>query len=182
MSEVRYAMVIDTRTCVGCSACVIGCKTENQTPEGYTRDWIVTETRGRFPDLSMTIMSQRCNHCEDAPCVRACPTGASHYGEGGQVKVTSSKCTGCKACISACPYGARYIHPDTRTIDKCTFCSHRLVKGHETTACQETCPTQSIVFGDLNDPQSEVSRLLAHRKHFTLRPDAGTEPQVYYLT
>lgn len=182
MKSKRLAMVIDTRTCVGCSACVIGCKTENATPEGYTRDWIVTETHGAFPDLSMTIMSQRCNHCEDAPCVRACPTGASHYGEGGQVKVNSAKCTGCKACIAACPYGARYIHPETRTVDKCTFCSHRLANGQTTTACQETCPTTSIVLGDLGDPDSEVSRLLAHRTYFTLRPDAGTEPQVYYLT
>ena len=109
MSAKRYAMVIDTRTCVGCAACVIGCKTENDVADHFARDWIYTETNGSFPNLQMTIRSERCNHCEDAPCVSVCPTGASYYGPGGTVQVNQDKCSGCKACIAACPYDARLV-------------------------------------------------------------------------
>jgi Fe-S-cluster-containing dehydrogenase component len=181
MSRKRWAMVVDTRTCVGCSGCVIGCKTENDTPEGHSRDWITTETRGVFPDLRMTIRSERCNQCADAPCVRACPTGSSHYGPGGIVLVNSDKCSGCKACIAACPYGARFVDPRSGTVDKCTLCVHRLENGVPTTSCQEICPTASIVVGDLNDARSEVSRLLATREHETLQPEMGTDPMLFYL-
>lgn len=182
MSGTRYAMAIDTRTCVGCSACVIGCKTENDVAEGFTRDWIVTRTAGSFPDLDMTIQSERCNHCEDAPCVSVCPTGASYYGPGRTVQVNRDKCTGCKACITACPYDARFIDPRTGGAEKCTFCIHRIENGVPTTACEEVCPTESIVFGDLADPDSKISRLLGRRVYYTLSPDAGTRPQHYYLT
>src|SRR5512133_553299 len=123
-SRRRYAMAVDTRRCVGCSACVIACKTENALPEGGFRDWVVQEVWGKFPDLAMQIRSERCNQCSDAPCVASCPTGASHVAEGGVVMVNRAKCTGCKACIASCPYGARYVHPDGH-VDKCTFCLHR---------------------------------------------------------
>ena len=181
MSDKSYGMVVDTRTCVGCCACVIACKTENRVADGFARDWVVTETTGFFPDLQMTIRSERCNHCEDAPCVSVCPTGASHYGPGGTVQVNQDKCTGCKACIAACPYDARFIDPNLGAIDKCTFCSHRIENGTPTTSCQEVCPTQSIYFGDLNDPESEVSGLLATRAYYTLLPEAGTRPKHFFL-
>ena len=181
MSGVRYAMVVDTRTCVGCAACVIGCKTENGVADSYARDWVYTETAGTFPNLSMTVRSERCNHCDDAPCISVCPTGASYYGPGGTVQVNQAKCSGCKACIAACPYGARFIDPNVGAIDKCTFCVHRVENGTPTTSCQEICPTQSIYFGDLNDPDSEVSRLLANREHYVLMPEAGTKPRHFYL-
>ncbi|UCE04166.1 MAG: 4Fe-4S dicluster domain-containing protein [Candidatus Latescibacterota bacterium] len=174
-------MVIDARTCVGCSGCVIACRTENNVAPGHSRDWIFTETAGSFPKLRMTIRSERCNHCKNAACVRACPTGASWYGPGGSVQVNADKCTGCKACIAGCPYDARFVDPRTGTVDKCTFCMHRIDRGMPTTACQDTCPTQSIHFGDLNDAASEVSKLLATREWYTLRPEAGTQPMVYYL-
>jgi Fe-S-cluster-containing dehydrogenase component len=181
MSRTRWAMAVDTRTCVGCGACVIGCKTENAVPMGYSRDWIFTETTGTFPDLAMTVRSERCGQCADAPCVRACPTGSSHYGPGGIVLVTTAKCSGCKACIAACPYGARFVDPRTHTVDKCTWCVHRLEKGIPTTSCQEMCPTQSIVVGDFNDPRSEVARLVATREAYTLQPEQGTEPMLFFL-
>lgn len=181
MSRKRYAMIVDTRTCVGCTACAVACATENDLPEGFARSWVTTETTGEYPNLTMSVRSERCNHCADAPCVAACPTGASYYGEGGLVLVDGNKCTGCKACIAACPYGARFVDPRTNTVDKCTFCAHRLEKGGATTACQDACPTRSIIFGDLDDPNSEVARLIATRESYVLLPEAGTESRHYYL-
>lgn len=180
MNQIRYAMVIDTVRCVGCNACVLACKAENRVPPGGFRNWIVTETRGTFPHLSQQIRSERCNHCTDAPCVSNCPTGASHTRKGGLVAVDPAKCTGCKACIAACPYGARYVHPEGH-VDKCTFCHHRLERGQEP-ACGEVCPTGAITFGDLGDPDSQVSQLLRRRKHHVVKPELGLDPHVYYLT
>jgi Fe-S-cluster-containing dehydrogenase component len=173
-------MTMDTRRCVGCNACVLACKAENDLPEEGFRDWIVTETRGKFPVLTQQIRSERCHHCETAPCVSACPTGASHVSDGGTVLVDPDKCTGCKACIAACPYGARYVHPEEGYVDKCTFCLHRVRRG-EPTACEEVCPTLALVFGDLNDPDSEVSRLVAERRNKTLLPEEGLVPNLYFL-
>ncbi len=175
----RYAMAVDTRRCVGCSACVIACKTENRLPHGGFRDWIVQETSGRFPGLSMEIRSERCNHCSDAPCVSACPTGASHLAEGGVVLVNRAKCTGCKACIASCAYGARYVHPDGY-VDKCTFCLHRVQQGKRP-ACVETCPTRSLTFGDLADPGSAVVQLIHSRRNKVLKPETGNRPNVFFL-
>ena len=180
MSAVRYAMAIDTRTCVGCTACVSACKTENDVAVGFSRDWITSVVSGQFPDLSMEIRSERCNHCEDAPCVTVCPTGASYVGPGGIVLVDHAKCTGCKACVAACPYDARFIHPDGYA-DKCTFCINRVEKGLDP-ACVAVCPTRCMHFGDLDDPESEVSRLLGARANHSLIPEAGTRPSIFYLT
>ncbi len=176
----RYAMAVDTRRCVACSACSIACKTENDLPDGGFRDWITTEVQGTFPGLSMEIRSERCNHCSEAPCVDACPTGASHVQEGGVVMVNAQKCTGCKACIASCAYGARYVHP-AGYVDKCTFCLHR-VKTGRTTACVEVCPTRSLTFGDLHDPDSAVSRLVHTRRVKVLKQETGNEPNVFFLS
>lgn len=178
--EIRYAMVMDSRLCVGCTACVLACKAENNVPDGFCRDWIVQETRGAFPDLQAEIRSERCMHCTDAPCVSVCPTGASHAGVGGTVLVAQEKCTGCKACIGACPYDARYVHPKGY-VDKCTFCYHRTQKGDQP-ACVSICPTGALSFGNLNDPESKVSRLLASREWHVLKPEAGTEPNLFFLS
>ena len=176
----RYAMVIDTVRCVGCAACVVACETENKVPDGYCRDWIVNQTDGSFPRLSLEIRSERCNHCSNSPCVPPCPTGASHVEEGGFVLVHHHLCTGCKACVAGCPYDARYVHPDGY-IDKCTFCQHRVKRG-SLPACVATCPTFAMSFGDLEDPGSEVSRLLASgRRIKKLLPETGAEPNVFYL-
>lgn len=177
--EKRYAMTVDTRRCVGCNACVLSCKAENDLPEDGYRDWIVTETRGRFPELTQQIRSERCNHCEHPPCVDACPTGASHVHDGGTVLVDAGKCTGCKACIAACPYGARYVHTDGH-VDKCTFCLHRVWRG-EQPACVEVCPTSALAFGDAADSRSEVARKRAERPGKVLKEEAGLEPQVFFL-
>ena len=179
--KIKYAMVIDTKLCVGCGACVVACKTENDVPEGRNRVWVVEEVNGTYPNLSMEIRSERCNHCTNAPCVSACPTGASHYHKSSEnlVLVDSKKCTGCKACMAACPYDARFTMPEGY-VTKCTFCLHRIEKG-ENPACMSVCPARAIHFGDLNDSNSEVSVLLKTRKFKVLQPEAGTQPNVYYL-
>jgi len=177
----RFGMVIDTRKCVGCMDCVVACQTENDVPHGYCRDWITTEVRGVFPHISMEIRSERCNHCDNPPCVSCCPTGASHVEDHGKVVlVTANKCIGCKACVAACPYDARFIHPRGYA-DKCTFCYHRTKDGGMP-ACVSVCPTHCMHFGDLDDPKSNVSELLRTRRHHTLLPEAGTGPRIHYLT
>jgi Fe-S-cluster-containing dehydrogenase component len=175
----RYAMTMDTRRCVGCQTCVLACKSENGVPLNGYRDWIVTETTGKYPSLAMEIRSERCQHCTNAPCVAACPTGASHICTGGAVLVDHDKCTGCKACIASCPYDARYVHPDGY-VDKCTFCLHRVEKGL-LPACVTNCPTKALAFGDLNDPKSEVALQLRMRERKVLNPEAGTEPNLFFL-
>jgi len=176
----RFGMVIDTKKCVGCMDCVVACKTENDVPEAFNRDWIVQDVRGKNPDLHMEIRTERCNHCDNPPCVYCCPTGASHVHDlGGIVLVTHDQCIGCKACVASCPYDARFIHPDGYA-DKCTFCVHRVEKGLDP-ACVSVCPTHCMYFGDLDDPNSQVSKLLASRKNHSLMPEAGIEPQIFYL-
>lgn len=179
MTARRYAMTMDTTKCVGCQACVLACMTENNVPDGYCRDWIVQEITGEFPDLTAQIRSERCHHCSNPPCVTVCPTGASFQGDGGTVLVTHDKCTGCKACIAACPYDARYVHPDGY-VDKCTFCHHRVQRGLDP-ACVTVCPTESLAFGDLMDDGSTVAELLAERRFETQLPEAGTSPNLFFL-
>ena len=129
----------------------------------------------------MEIRSERCYHCDNPPCVTCCPTGASHVSDlGGIVKVTQNRCIGCKACVAACPYGARFIHPDGYA-DKCTFCDHRVKEGKDP-ACVSVCPAHCMYFGDLDDSKSQVSELLRTRQWHTLLPEAGTRPRVFYLT
>jgi Fe-S-cluster-containing dehydrogenase component len=177
----RYGMVIDTRKCVGCTDCVVACKTENQVPEALNRDWIAYDTRGSFPTLALEIRSERCNHCDNPPCVSCCPTGASHVEEPGRlVLVTPDLCIGCKACLASCPYDARFVNPDGYA-DKCTFCAHRLKDGLDP-ACVSVCPTRCMTFGDLDDPTSEVRHLLGSRPYHALNTAAGTEPRIFYLT
>ena len=175
----NYAMVVDTKKCLGCMACIISCETENNVPDTYSRCWIKTITTGKRPKLFMEVRSERCNHCENPPCVYYCPTGASHIKPGGIVKVKESRCVGCKACLIACPYNARFMHPEGHAT-KCTFCHHRVIKGLKP-ACVSNCPTLSMNFGNINDPSSDVAKLLKLRKHKILNPEFGTNPKLYFL-
>ena len=136
--------------------------------------------RGSYPRLGQAFTPGQCMQCGNTPCKRVCPTRATGVGAGGIVTVEDKKCIGCKYCMTACPYNARYYSEERGAVDKCTFCVHRLEQGR-LPACVETCPTTVRVFGDLNDPQSEVSRLLVERPHRVLKPEMGTKPFLFYL-
>lgn len=176
----RYAMTVDQKLCVTCNACVIACKGENDVPDGTARCWTAQVERGVFPDLTVETRSERCNHCEHAPCVTACPTRASHVVDGGIVVVAKEKCIGCKACILACPYEVRYIHPEGH-VEKCTFCIQR-VREEKEPACVAVCPTNALAFGDLDNPRDEVRHQLLRRQFKVLKPEEDTSPKVYFLT
>jgi Fe-S-cluster-containing dehydrogenase component len=177
----RYAMVIDTRACIGCGDCVVACKVENNLPDGVRWDWIAEATAGTYPHLSTRFFSQRCNQCSDATCVKVCPVQATyHWNDSNIVVVDAGKCIGCRLCIEACPYEARRVqHPDGY-IGKCTFCVHRVQHGSEP-ACVAVCPTRAMHFGLLDDPNSNVSRLLATRRYEVSQPPTSNEPNVFYL-
>jgi Fe-S-cluster-containing dehydrogenase component len=176
----RYGMTVDEKLCVTCNACVLACKAENNVPQGEVRCWTAQEESGVFPLLTVETRSERCNHCENAPCVSACPTRASYYAEGGIVLVDPDKCVGCKACTIACPYEVRYMHPDGY-IDKCTFCIHRVREGKDP-ACVTVCPTKALTFGDLDDPDSEIHKQLQARKFKVLKEEEDTRPKLFFLT
>lgn len=175
----RYGMAMDTRRCVGCKACVLACNAENDIHPGHSRVWVEETVRGRFPNLTANIESKRCGQCATPTCVTVCPTGASFVAEGGVVLVDPDKCTGCKACMVGCPNGARYVHPDGHA-DKCTFCLHRVQRGDDP-ACVANCPTGALIFGDLNDPESELVELVETRLWHVDEPDSGTHPNLFYL-
>ncbi len=177
----RYAMAIDTRKCVGCGDCVVACQEQYDIPAGYCRSWIAEQVKGKYPNVSMEMRSERCNHCADAPCVVCCPTDSSHISEGGIVLTDPDLCIGCGACIESCPYDARYFDPVNGNATKCTFC-HERVAGGKLPACVEVCPTYCMFFGDLDDPNAEITKLLRERDYKTLKPEMGTEPHIFYLS
>lgn len=176
----RYAMVIDLRKCIGCGACTVACKVENQVPDGLYRTWVKEMEVGLFPDVKRVKLPRMCNHCEEAPCVKVCPVQATWQAEDGTVLIDYDRCIGCKYCMAACPYEARYVNPVTQTADKCTFCYHRVEEGLEP-ACVATCVGGARVFGDLNDPKSLVHQLVATYNTQVLKAEMGTKPQVYYI-
>lgn len=182
----RWVMVIDSRKCFDCKACDVACKRENGIEAKGNRDvyrnWITSRgIEGTFPNLKQRFEPSQCQQCANPPCVRVCPTRASHLDQDGLVQIDGRRCIVCGACILSCPYDARFKSPQTKVIDKCTFCNHRIAVGKQP-ACVDTCPTKVRVFGDLNDPESEVSRLLARHHYFVLKPKSGTQPSLFYLS
>ena len=176
----RYAMAIDLSLCVGCAACAVACKMENEVPPGVFNLWIREREVGEYPNLVVEFRPEQCLHCENPPCVPVCPTGASYQTKDGLVLVDPKKCIACGACIAACPYDARYLHP-AGYVSKCTFCAHRLEKG-KVPACVETCPTYCRTFGELEGPESPVAKALkAAERVDVLRPEQGTRPKLFYL-
>jgi tetrathionate reductase subunit B len=173
-------MVIDLRTCIGCHACSVACKAEFDVPLGVWMSWVKQVERGKFPNTQRHFLPRLCNHCENPPCVEACPTKASYQREDGIVLIREERCIGCRLCIAACPYDARFSHPEKKIANKCTLCAHRVDEG-VVPACVNTCQGEARIFGDLNDPTSEVARLVAKEPVQVLKSELGTEPRVFYI-
>lgn len=183
-----YGMALDYKNCINCKACETACKEENGILRGADkyRIWIKTGViEGEYPVLNIAsnvFYPTQCQQCENAPCQTVCPTRATYYDQNGIVRVDVDKCILCSYCMVACPYNARYIEKRTMTVDKCNFCADtRLARGEVTTACQATCPTKVRIFGDLDDPNSEISEVLRTRGHKTFKPHLGTKPKLFYL-
>ncbi|CAM3114233.1 4Fe-4S dicluster domain-containing protein [Mycobacterium simiae] len=176
----RYGFAIDQRTCIGCHACTVACKTEHEVPLGQFRTWVKYVESGEFPATTRDFGVMRCNHCTDAPCVKICPTQALFKRDDGIVDFDNERCIGCKACMQGCPYDAIYIDEETHTAAKCNFCAHRVDEGLEP-ACVVVCPTHSIWVGDLEDPTSGIARLVNSNPVQVRAPEQNTGPNVFYL-
>jgi len=173
-------MVIDLRKCIGCHSCSVACKTENEVPPAVFRSWVKLMDKGVYPNARSLSLPVLCNNCENAVCVKVCPVKASYKRDDGIVMVDPHKCVGCKYCMAACPYQVRHLNPIRRYVQKCSFCYQRVDAGLMP-ACVETCPARARVFGDLNDPTSEIVKLLVENPTSVLKPESGTKPNVFYI-
>lgn len=176
----RLGMLIDLSTCVGCNACAVACKMENETPTDCFNTWVESWDTGAYPDVRRANLPKLCNHCEDAPCQSVCPTGATYTTAEGVVLVDHERCIGCKYCMAACPFQVRWHDERTGEVSKCTFCHHRTSQGMQP-KCVSTCITNSRLFGDLNDPDSDISRRLAGADAERLHAELDGDVAVYYL-
>ena len=200
----KLGMTIDLKRCMGCHTCELGCKMQNNVPMGMLWNRILTDggedvdtARGDFPNLHKSWMPLACLHCENAPCVKVCPVGATYKDNDGRVLINYDRCIGCRYCMAACPYNARVFNWQTPVrepnfsygdaparprgvMEKCTLCVERTTKGQEP-RCVEVCPAKARKFGDLDDPNSEVSRAIRERGGQQLLAEKGTKPQIYYL-
>ncbi len=208
MAEVRYGIVVDTRKCIGCQTCAFVCRAENNVPDNIWWNKALTDGgqgmdtfSGTFGNAEKRYFTLSCQHCDNPACVKVCPVGATYKDpETGIVRQDYDKCIGCRMCMAACPYtGVRSFNWEEprysvdfalgdadvpahqkHTVEKCTMCWHRIARGEEP-ACVVGCPAYARTFGDLNDPESEVSKLIREREYVQLLDDRGTEPSVYYL-
>ena len=200
----RYGMVIDLNSCYGCQSCMAACSVENTTPfwidqkdGGKWRVKIESREAGKFPDVVRYFAQGRCMHCDEAPCQSVCPTAATYTNADGTVLVKHEACIGCFACMSACPYDARYVYSAEDVekskeffgehskhlvphVDKCSLCTHRVSVGLEP-ACSTTCIGEAIKFGDLDDKNSEIFKLVDTGKAKALLAHLGTKPKVFYI-
>ena len=209
--KVRFGMAVDLKKCTGCRACTLACKAENMTPPEVSYNVVLEEEIGTFPNVRRIFMYKPCFQCENPPCVPVCPVKATwKREEDGIVVIDYDRCIGCRYCMTACPYGSRFIDLGKSYTDplqpyeaepspeygedrvraeggspvgnarKCHFCLHRLNQGM-LPACLDTCIGRAIHFGDLNDPESVVAQLVVERNSIRLKEELGTEPNVYYL-
>ena len=202
MAKHWWAMSIDIEKCIGCGNCVRGCANENAVPRGYFRTWVERYQAPAYPDedhpevdspdgafngfpekkkdnAKSFFVPKLCNQCAHSPCVQVCPVGATFETPDGLVLVDQTYCLGCRYCVQACPYGCRYIHPEKQTVDKCTFCYHRISKGL-VTACVEVCPTGARTLADLKDTKDPIHAFLRDNPVQVLKPHMATGAKVYY--
>ncbi|MEI7449811.1 MAG: 4Fe-4S dicluster domain-containing protein [Desulfomonile sp.] len=175
----RYGIAVDTTKCIGCHACRVACQNQNGLEFKEAYNWIKQRDRGKFPAFGSEFVPVQCNHCEKAPCQRVCPTGATYTTSEGVVLVNPKTCVGCKYCMEACPYKVRIVEHHKGIVEKCRFCIE-LVREGGAPACVTTCPTQVRIFGDLDDPNSEISQFVAQHRAQPLRPDLDTRPKIFY--
>jgi len=201
----RYGMLFDVTRCVGCAACVMACKVEHATLQGTYWSSVFFQETGTYPNARMTAIPAGCMHCQNAPCVQSCPTGASHHSEEGVSLVDHDKCIGCRTCVNACPYNARHYNytniDDNRyfgqdfaptpfelektgkhirgTVEKCVMCDERVAEG-KNPACVTTCIARARIFGDLDDPESEISAAIKAKNARPMAEHLSTQPNVYY--
>jgi tetrathionate reductase subunit B len=196
-----WGYAVDTTKCIGCCACMRACRAENDVPEGFFRTWIeryqigadgqvtvdvATDDNFVFKELPADgtvkafFVPKLCNHCEKSVCNQVCPVGAAYRTKDGVVLIDHDRCIGCGYCVQACPYGSRFINPKLHMADKCTLCYHRITQGM-LPACVQACPKGARIFGDLNDPKSEISTILKQRRFRVLKPEMGTHPKCYYI-
>ncbi len=201
----RYVFVVDVTRCIGCGTCCVADRNEFMVPDGYYRTWVeryviegldevhVDSPQGglngfaQLPEAcpgvarDLFFVPKLCNMCARPSCVQVCPVGATFRSREGFVLVDAKRCVGCAYCVEACPYSARFLHPLHKTASKCTWCFHRVHKGLEP-VCVRACPTGARMFGDLDDPDSEVGRLLSRPEAVAvLKPEMGNKPSLYYL-
>lgn len=203
----HYGMAIDLNLCFGCTACAVACKSNNNLPNKMWWNRVLTDggaypdtARGTYPNVEMSHYPVSCQHCANPACVKVCPVGATYKDEKtGIVVQDTDKCIGCRMCMGACPYEARTFNWEepayavdfplgdadapkhqAGVVEKCTFCGNRIARG-DMPACMELCPGRARYWGDLDDPDSSVSRAIKGRHTVRLLEDKGTEPSVYYL-
>ncbi len=176
----NFGFIIDNRKCIGCHACTVACKAEHDVAVGVNRTWVKYIEKGEYPHTRRLFSVMRCNHCDDAPCVEICPVEALYLRKDGIVDFDNRRCIGCKACMQACPYDALYIDPETHTAAKCNYCTHRVDIGLEP-ACVNVCPEHAIISGDMDNPNSEISRLLSREQVTARKVEKGTNPKLFYI-
>ena len=202
----KLAIGINLRRCIGCNTCAVACKMQNNVPDGMLWNRVLTEgcerfdsAEGTYPNLSRTYLPLACQHCENPACERVCPTGATYKDDKGRVEIDYDKCIGCRMCMAACPYSARTFnwnepvratgasYGDARVpergrgvMEKCTLCKERTDEGDEP-MCVRCCPADARIYGDLDDPDSAVSRLRREQSAEVLLEEKGTRPQVFYV-
>src|SRR4051794_4443433 len=179
-SMANYGFAIDLRKCIGCHACTIACKAEHEIPVGVNRCWVKTVEKGVFPTTRRLFFPVLCNQCDEAPCAKICPTHALFKRRDGIVDLHGDSCIGCRACMVACPYDQLFIDPNTHTAEKCNFCANR-VENELLPACVSVCPTECRIFGDLDDPASEVAQIAAREMTRVRKPEKATIPKVFYI-
>jgi molybdopterin-containing oxidoreductase family iron-sulfur binding subunit len=204
----KYGMAIDLKRCYGCYACVMACKAENFTPPGVFWARLLKGETGEFPNTVRQALPVLCMHCDDPSCLTVCPTKATYQDDDGVVYVDKDKCIGCNYCAMACPYGARYMvekwegyFPEEIPLTeydklakqmweaksgvgvstKCDFCKTRRDSGEMEPSCVRACPALARTFGDLDDPNSEISVKVRRGRAYVLNPELGNKPKVHYI-